>query len=229
MTSWTRSVLINTKRLQLSAIVNAYQALGGGLISNSGRVGPNGPNPFIHTVRPGDSFRSISRLYYDAERYHKALWMANKKVVPDPEHLIVDTKIIIPRIDQLDPALIEPPATPTPAKPTNIPGIDPMAIPPPSANNPGPFGPMGTGTSAPPNGKIATSDAKDSSDNKPNTDAKSVDGAKPADTTPPVALPDPTTTPTPPTTPSPLPTPNPPNPPSTPSPPNPPSPPPMDQ
>ena len=102
-----RMVLIDTKSEQLSAIVNTYQALGGGLTSIPNREDVPAPGPFIHTVREGETFRSISQLYYESERYYKALWAANKQTVPDPDGLAAGDKIIIPRADQLDQTLID--------------------------------------------------------------------------------------------------------------------------
>jgi multidrug efflux system outer membrane protein len=143
-----RAGLIDTKVEQLAAIVNTYQALGGGLVSIPDRVGPPGQNPYIHTVRSGETFRTISRIYYESERYHKALWAANKTAVPDPDRLTAGDKIIIPRADQLDQALIDVGPAPAPPGPGTAPGngpaIPPPLPPPPPARVPGPFGQKGT-------------------------------------------------------------------------------------
>ncbi len=136
-----RVALIDTKSEQLTAIVNTYQALGGGLLAYSTPVGAPGQVPPIHTVANGESFQTISKLYYKSDRYAKALWSINKKVVPDPDHLTPGARIIIPPPNQLDPALIEggpEPGTPLPVK---MPGDDPATLPaPPPASVPGPFG-----------------------------------------------------------------------------------------
>ncbi len=141
-----RKILIETKTEQLAAIVNTYQALGGGLISILRRGGFPGQNLFVHTVKEGETFASISDAYYKSPRYQKALWSANSKAVTAPDHLAVGDKIVIPPIDQLDPKLIEEarPDTPTmnnspiPAGPVdNVP--PPPPPPPPPANGPGPF------------------------------------------------------------------------------------------
>jgi multidrug efflux system outer membrane protein len=141
-----RATLIDTKVEQLSAIVNTYQALGGGLLLIPNGAGVPGQNPYIHTVRSGENFRTISGLYYKSDRYHKAIWAANKQAVPAPDRLTVGDKIIIPRPDQLDPALIEEVAAPAPTPPETVP-VDKPAIlpppPPPPASMPGPFGQEG--------------------------------------------------------------------------------------
>jgi len=143
-----RLVLIDTKVEQLSAIVNTYQALGGGLSSIPNGAGPPGQNPYTHTVRGGETFRTISQLYYESERYYKALWAANKKAVPDPDRMTVGDKIIIPRADQLDQSLIDVGPAPAPPVPETVPADGPATLPPvpppPPADMPGPFGQNGT-------------------------------------------------------------------------------------
>ena len=110
-----RVALIETKAEQLSAIVNTYQALGGGVMTISTPADFHGQFPYTHTVRSGENFETISLLYYRSGRYRKALWAANKNAVPAFDRLNVGDKIIIPRPDQLDPALIE--EVPAPAPP----------------------------------------------------------------------------------------------------------------
>ena len=109
-----RVVLIDTKTEQLAAIVKAYQALGGGVYSIATPEDFKGQFPYLHTVRNGENFRTISLLYYRSVRFGKALWAANKNVVPAFDQLKVGDKIMIPRVKDLDPALIEelPPACP---------------------------------------------------------------------------------------------------------------------
>ncbi len=101
-----------------------------------------GKNPYMHTVKSGENFWTISRLYYKSGRYYMALWAANKQKVPAPERLAVGDKIIIPRADQLDPALIPAPAGPTVLGPVLDPGNEPVMVapPPPGEGMPGPFG-----------------------------------------------------------------------------------------
>jgi nucleoid-associated protein YgaU len=135
-----RVALIDTKAEQLAAIVNTYQALGGGVLTIPTPADFHGQFPYTHTVRSGENFWTISLLYYRSGRYGKALWAANKNAVPAFDRLTVGDKIIIPRVDQLDPALIEEVPAPAPpvAEPANVP-----PPPPPPAGVPGPFGQKG--------------------------------------------------------------------------------------
>jgi outer membrane protein, multidrug efflux system len=157
-----RVVLIDTKTEQLSAIVNTYQALGGGVLTIPTPEDFRGQFPYGHTVRSGENFWTISLLYYRSSRYAKALWAANKKVVSEFERLTVGDKIIIPPLNQLDPALIEDVPAPAPTLPEIVPGGEPAKLPPlpgpPPPGTPGPFGQVGpddpavkaTGGSIPP-------------------------------------------------------------------------------
>ena len=125
-----RVVLIDTKTEQLSAIVNTYQALGGGVLTISTPADFHGQYPYIHTVRSGENFWTISLLYYRSSRYGKALWAANKDAVPAFDRLTVGDKIIIPPVNQLDPALIEEvPAPPAPPVPETVPAAEPAILP----------------------------------------------------------------------------------------------------
>ncbi len=136
-----RTVLIDTKAEQLAAIVNTYQALGGGLSSIPTQDGSSGTSPYTHTVLSGETFRSISQRYYESERFYKALWAANKKAVPDVDRLTVGDKITIPRVNQLDQSLIDVGPAPVPTVPDPVPDTDPAPLPPPPAGStPGPFG-----------------------------------------------------------------------------------------
>jgi outer membrane protein, multidrug efflux system len=135
-----RVALIDTKTEQLSSIVNTYQALGGGVLTIPTPPDFHGQFPYTHTVRSGENFWTISLLYYRSGRYGKALWAANKNAVAAFDRLTVGDKIIIPRADHLDPALIEevPPPAPPVVEPANVP-----PPPPPPAGVPGPFGHQG--------------------------------------------------------------------------------------
>ncbi len=83
-----RVVLIDTKTEQLAAIANTYQALGGGGLTISTPADFLAAGyPYVHTVRDGENFRTISLLYYRSTRYGKALWAANKDAVPEFEPL----------------------------------------------------------------------------------------------------------------------------------------------
>lgn len=140
-----RTTLIDTKAEQLAAIVNTYQALGGGVFTIYTPSDFHGKFPYVHTVREGEDFWTVSLLYYRSGQYCKALWAANKTAVPNFDHLAVGEKINIPRIEQLDPALIEPPPQPAALPHAEAPADDKPAPlpPPPAAEAPGPFGPLG--------------------------------------------------------------------------------------
>jgi hypothetical protein len=138
-----RTALIDTKQQQLSAVVNAYQALGGGnVLALLDRLGPRGLVPNTHTVRGGEDFKAISQHYYASPRYHKALWAVNKAIAPDPARPAAGVRISVPRVDQLDPALIEP--APVAVHPSNDAGAaaEPAKPPPPPGQDPGPFAPQ---------------------------------------------------------------------------------------
>jgi outer membrane protein TolC len=77
-----RVVLIDTKAEQLSAIVNTYQALGGGVMMISTPADFHGQFPYTHTVRCGENFWTISLLFYGSSRYANALWASQQKVIP---------------------------------------------------------------------------------------------------------------------------------------------------
>ena len=142
-----RVALIDTKTEQLAAIVNTYQALGGGVSVISTPADFNGQFPYLHTVRGGENFRTISLLYYRSDRYCKALWAVNRDAVPAFDRLAVGDKILIPRANQLDPALIEEVPAPAPPVPETVPVAEPATLPPPPpppAGVPGPFGQKGT-------------------------------------------------------------------------------------
>ena len=140
-----RMVLIDTKAEQLSAIVNTYQALGGGLTSIPNPAASPSPSPFVHTVRDGEDFRAISQIYYKSERFAKALAAANKQTVPDPDRLVPGVQVIIPRADQLDQSLIDVGPGPDSSPAGTAPGGEPASLPPlpaplPPSEAPSPFG-----------------------------------------------------------------------------------------
>jgi nucleoid-associated protein YgaU len=62
-----------------------------------------------HIVERGENFWTISRLYYDSGRYHRALWKANSQKYPDISVLHVGDTIMIPPVEDLDPDYILPP------------------------------------------------------------------------------------------------------------------------
>ena len=144
-----RVVLIDTKTEQLSAIVRTYQTLGGGVVTISTPADFHGQFPYTHTVRAGENFWTISLLYYRSSRYGKALWEANKDAVPAFDRLTVGDTIIIPPVNQLDPALIEEAPAVAPPGPDTAPvaepaNLAPLPPAPPPAGMPGPFGQQGT-------------------------------------------------------------------------------------
>ncbi len=138
-----RVVMIDTKTEQLSAVVNTYQALGGGVYTIAIPPDFQGKFPYIHTVRNGENFWTIALLYYRSSRYGKALWAANKDAVPGLDRLKVGDKIIIPPVNQLDPALIQEVPAPAAPVPDTVPAGEPATAPPlpvpPPAGVPGPF------------------------------------------------------------------------------------------
>jgi NodT family efflux transporter outer membrane factor (OMF) lipoprotein len=138
-----RMALIDTKEQQLFAVVNTYQALGGGAhpLTMPPWDGGEGRVPYTHTVQAGQDYVAISQYYYGSPRYAKALWAASRGAEPGPYRLKAGETIVVPRIEQLDPALIE-------EEPARAPGDQPAAPPPPPpANAAGPFDP---GTAAEP-------------------------------------------------------------------------------
>jgi nucleoid-associated protein YgaU len=70
-----------------------------------------------HVVERGENFWIISRLYYSSARYYRALWKANANKHPKITDLSVNDVIMIPPIEDLDPAFIDPPRTQAPAAP----------------------------------------------------------------------------------------------------------------
>jgi nucleoid-associated protein YgaU len=62
-----------------------------------------------HVVAHGENFWTISRLYYGSGRYYRALWKANSRDYPNIEEIHVNDVILIPAIEDLDPASIEQP------------------------------------------------------------------------------------------------------------------------
>jgi nucleoid-associated protein YgaU len=66
-----------------------------------------------HIVERNENFWTISRLYYSSGRYYRALWKANAQKYPDIQTLHVKDVIMIPPVEDLDPAYIDPPRTRT--------------------------------------------------------------------------------------------------------------------
>lgn len=94
---------------------------------------PDGPAPrdepspstrrtgeFPRTVRPNENFYTISREVYGEGRFYKALWDANRDQVADIKTLYIGTVLWIPRIENLNQSLIDPP---TPGGPSDGPAV----------------------------------------------------------------------------------------------------------
>ena len=62
--------------------------------------------PSLHIVDRGENFWTISRLYYGDGRYYRALWKANSKKYPNIEEIHINDVILIPAVEDLDPAYI---------------------------------------------------------------------------------------------------------------------------
>ncbi len=62
-----------------------------------------------HIVEHDENFWTISRLYYNSGRYYRALWKANVQKFPKIDELPVNAVIVIPSVEDLDPAYIDPP------------------------------------------------------------------------------------------------------------------------
>jgi len=54
----------------------------------------------VHIVKHGDSLYKISKQYYNTGAHWKKIQEANKALVPDPEKLKLDTRLVIPPLDQ---------------------------------------------------------------------------------------------------------------------------------
>jgi nucleoid-associated protein YgaU len=61
-----------------------------------------------HVVERGESFWRISELYYSSSRYYRALWKANADKYPDIRVLHIGDVIIVPPVEDLDPAYVGP-------------------------------------------------------------------------------------------------------------------------
>jgi nucleoid-associated protein YgaU len=66
-----------------------------------------------HIVERDENFWTISRLYYSSGRYYRALWKANAQKYPNIQTLHVKDVIMIPPVEDLDPAYIDPPSSRT--------------------------------------------------------------------------------------------------------------------
>jgi multidrug efflux system outer membrane protein len=120
-----RMALIDTKERQLIAIVNAYQALGGGtLLSISNRDDLLHPIPRTHEPLSDKDFCSLSRHHYAAGRYFKALRASLHGILPYRDRLNPPNPLNIPRVDQSAPAQTREAPAPTQRRPETKPADD---------------------------------------------------------------------------------------------------------
>ena len=92
-------------------------AVGAGVMSEARSGSTTGRVDSVpHVVERNENFWTISRLYYSSGRYYRALWKANSDTHPDIKRLKINDVIIIPPVEELDPALIDPPKTRAPAE-----------------------------------------------------------------------------------------------------------------
>jgi len=68
-----------------------------------------------HLVERGENFWTISRLYYNSGRYHRALWKANSGKYPEINVLHVGDTIMIPPFEDLDQSYFLPSRAQTPS------------------------------------------------------------------------------------------------------------------
>jgi nucleoid-associated protein YgaU len=78
--------------------------------STTGRV-----DAVPHVVERNENFWTISRLYYSSGRYYRALWKANIDTHPNIRKIKINDVIVIPPVEDLDPAYIDPPRGRAPA------------------------------------------------------------------------------------------------------------------
>ena len=145
-----RTALIDTKEQQLTAIVNTYQALGGGTMwSISNREDLLRPIPLAHEALSDKDFWALSRFHYGAGRFYRALRDSLRGIVPDRDRFNPPNPFEIPRVDQPAPDQLEETLPPAQLLPETEPADEselPPALPPmpPPEDEPGPFGLTGT-------------------------------------------------------------------------------------
>jgi multidrug efflux system outer membrane protein len=142
-----RTALIDTKEQQLTSIVRAYQALGGGtLLSNSDEELLLRPIPLTHKPLGDADYQKLSMFHFGMDRYFRALRASLDPIVPYRGSPQAPGMLSLPRVNQPTPAPNEP--APAQLLPETEPADGselPPALPPepPPADNPGPFGPPG--------------------------------------------------------------------------------------
>jgi nucleoid-associated protein YgaU len=85
------------KRATPKAGTDAPNARLADLRSGAAAVGPR-----RHSVKRGESFASISQLYYGSPRYQNALWWFNRDKIRWPEQLSAGDLLIIPAVGELE-------------------------------------------------------------------------------------------------------------------------------
>ncbi len=81
-------------------------------------------NSEIYTVLSGDTLGTISTKFFKTVKYAKAIYEANKELIPSPDRLKVGMQIVIPKIKDAAAAQPAPVAEPTPA-PVVLPAPEP--------------------------------------------------------------------------------------------------------
>ena len=142
----SRTALIDSKEKQLTSIVNAYQALGGGTVwSIADRENTLIPIPITHDQLNNEDFRKLSQFHYGKGRFYKALRNSLKGTLPYPDNFNAPDPMNPPNFETTAPAEIEESLPPSQLLPTSTPAEIPTMIPampptPPPVGAPGPFG-----------------------------------------------------------------------------------------
>jgi NodT family efflux transporter outer membrane factor (OMF) lipoprotein len=140
-----RTALIDTKELQLTATVRAYQALGGGdLLSIAEREELLHPIPRVHEALSDDDFWKLSQIHYGSGKYFRALRASLVRILPYRDRAFVTDPLLVPPAAPAAPTLIEevPPPNLLPEEaPSDGVGLPPALPPmPPPTDEPSPFG-----------------------------------------------------------------------------------------
>ncbi|MBI1323343.1 hypothetical protein GC170_09170 [bacterium] len=142
----SRTALIDAKEKQLTAIVNAYQALGGGTVwSIEDRENTLIPIPITHDQLNDEDFWKLSKFHYGKGRFYKALRNSLDGIIPYPDYLNPPDPYRAPDFEATAPEEIEQSLQPTRILPDGYPVEFPAAAmpamppTPPPAGEPGPF------------------------------------------------------------------------------------------
>lgn len=143
----SRTALIDAKERQLTAIVNAYQSLGGGTVwSIADRENSLIPIPITHEQLNDEDFRNLSKHHYGKGHYYKALRNSLEGVIPYPDNFNAPDPTNPPNFETQAPAQIEESLQPTQLLPGSYPAEISAPVPampptPPPPGEPGPFKP----------------------------------------------------------------------------------------